>query len=112
MAKIYGSMFNPDADGLTYKFLDLPLANYASTNADRVIDANGETVGLSMFTGYSWNEKSALSLATIDPEIPEGTELKVVWGEENGGSGKTTVERHKQIEVRVIVSSVPYSKAV
>jgi len=112
MAKIYGSLFNPDADGLTYKFFDLPLANYASTNADRVIDANGETVGLSMFTGYSWNEKTALSLATIDAEIPEGTELKVVWGEENGGTKKTTVERHKQIEVRVIVSSVPYSKVV
>ncbi|OYY70252.1 aminomethyl transferase family protein [Sphingomonas sp. 28-63-12] len=108
MAKIYGSLF--DGSEMPYKFFDLPLANYASTNADRVIDAGGQTVGISMFTGYSYNEKAALSLATIDHEIPVGTELRVIWGEPDGGTRKTTVEPHKQIEVRAIVSSVPYSK--
>jgi vanillate/3-O-methylgallate O-demethylase len=108
MAKITASLFNPD--GEQYKFFDVPLANYASSNYDRVVDAGGRTVGLSMFTGYSYNEKQALSLATIDPAIPLGTELRVVWGEENGGTRKTTVEPHKQIEVRAIVSSVPYSR--
>ena len=108
MAKIMASMFNPD--GEAYKFFDVPLANYASSNYDRVVDAGGKTVGLSMFTGFSYNEKQALSLATIDPEIPVGTELRVVWGEENGGTRKTTVEPHKQIEVRCIVSPVPYSR--
>jgi len=108
MAKIFASLFNPDET--PYKFFDLPLANYASTNADRVIDAAGRTVGMSMFTGYSYNEKAALSLATIDHEIPVGTELKVVWGEENGGTKKTTVEPHRQLEVRVVVSPVPYSR--
>ena len=63
-----------------------------------------------MFTGYSYNEKQALSLATVDPEIPVGSEVRVVWGEPDGGSRKTTVEPHKQIEVRAIVSSVPYSR--
>jgi len=109
MAKIVASMFNPD--GEQYKFFDVPLANYASSNYDRVIDARGQTVGLSMFTGYSYNEKQALSLATVDPSIPVGTEVRVVWGEENGGTKKTTVEPHKQIEVRAIVSSIPYSRA-
>jgi vanillate/3-O-methylgallate O-demethylase len=108
MAKIYASLFDPDAEH--YKFFDLPLANYASTNADQVVDADGKMVGMSMFTGYSYNEKSALSLATIDHEIPVGTELKVIWGEENGGTGKTTVEPHKQLEVRVVVSPVPYAR--
>jgi vanillate/3-O-methylgallate O-demethylase len=108
MGKIMASLFNPDGD--QYKFFDVPLANYASSNYDRVVDAGGRTVGLSMFTGYSYNEKQALSLATIDHEIPVGTELRVVWGEENGGTKKTTVEPHKQIEVRAIVSSVPYSR--
>ena len=46
-----------------------------------MIDADGNVVGLSMFTGYSANERRGLSLATIDPEIPVGTELRVVWGE-------------------------------
>jgi vanillate/3-O-methylgallate O-demethylase len=108
MTKIMGSLFDPDGD--QYKFFDTPLANYASSNYDRVIDSGGRTVGVSMFTGYSYNEKQALSLATIDHEIPEGTELRVVWGEPDGGTRKTTVEPHKQIEVRAIVSSVPYSR--
>ena len=108
MAKIMASLFDPD--GTPYKFFDLPLANYASSNYDNVIDADGRTVGFSMFTGYSYNEKQALSLATIDPAIPIGSELRVVWGEENGGTKKTTVEPHRQIEVRAIVSPVPYSR--
>jgi vanillate/3-O-methylgallate O-demethylase len=108
IAKIAASLFNPD--GEQYKFFDVPLANYASSNYDRVIDAGGQTVGLSMFTGYSYNEKQALSLATIRHDIPIGTELRVVWGEENGGTAKTTVEPHQQIEVRAIVSPIPYSR--
>jgi vanillate/3-O-methylgallate O-demethylase len=108
MGKIMASLFDPDGD--QYKFFDVPLANYASSNYDRVVDAGGRTVGVSMFTGYSYNEKQALSLATIDHEIPVGTELRVVWGEENGGTKKTTVEPHKQIEVRAVVSPVPYSR--
>jgi vanillate/3-O-methylgallate O-demethylase len=107
VAKIFASMFTGDKH---YKYFDLPLANYASTNADRVVDAGGRTVGLSMFTGYSYNERSALSLATVDHEIPVGTEIKVVWGEPDGGTRKTTVEPHEQIEVRAVVSPVPYSK--
>ena len=110
MTKIMASLFNPD--GEQYKFFDVPLANYASSNYDRVIDADGKTVGLSMFTGYSYNEKQALSLATVRPDIPVGTELRVVWGEENGGTRKTTVEPHRQIDVRAIVSPVPYSRVV
>lgn len=108
MARLFASLFDPDS--LPYKFFDLPLANYASSNYDRVVDADGTTVGISMFTGYSYNERTALSLATVDPEIPDGTELRVVWGEPDGGSRKTTVEPHRQIEVRVVVSPAPYSR--
>ncbi|WP_126173027.1 vanillate/3-O-methylgallate O-demethylase [Altericroceibacterium xinjiangense] len=110
MKKIMGSLFDPE--GEQYKFFDLPLANYANSNYDKVVDAGGTTVGLSLFTGYSYNEKKALSLATVDHEIPEGTELRVVWGEPDGGTEKTTVEPHKQIEVRAVVSPVPYAQVV
>ena len=65
---------------------------------------------LNMFSGYSYNERSMLSLAIVDPEVQLGDEVRLVWGEENGGSKKTTVERHKQIEIRAIVSPAPYSK--
>ena len=42
--------------------------------------------------------------------MPEGSEVRVLWGEENGGTKKTTVEPHKQLSVRAIVSPVPYSR--
>ena len=93
-----------------YQFFDLPIANYGSSNFDSVLDRDGNVVGYSMFTGYSNNEKRALSLATVDPSVEIGSEVTVVWGEPNGGSRKTTVDPHRQIEVRAIVSPTPYSE--
>ena len=66
--------------------------------------------GLSMFSGISYNERSMLSLGVVDPDINIGEELTLVWGEENGGTRKPTVERHKQTEIRVTVSPVPYTE--
>ena len=65
-----------------------------------------------MFAGYSYNEKSMLSLGIVDPEVELGSEVTLVWGEPDGGTRKTTVERHKQINIRATVSAVPYSKFV
>jgi vanillate/3-O-methylgallate O-demethylase len=107
MAKIFGSLF--DVDGDSYQFFDLPIANYGSSNFDTVLGPDGDVVGYSMFSGYSANEKRALSLATIDPNVEIGNEVTVVWGEPGGGSRKTTVEPHQQLHVRAVVSPVPYS---
>lgn len=107
LTRILASVFEPE--GRNYKYFDLPQANYAFSNYDRVVDAGGHTVGLSMFTGYSYNERCGLSLAVVDHEIPLGTELRVVWGEPGGGTLKATVEPHCQTEARVVVSPVPYS---
>lgn len=107
VTSIFASLFTPE--GPSYKFFDLPLANYGSANYDSVIDADGTVVGYSMFTGYSANERKALSLATVDHDVPEGTELRVVWGEPGGGTAKAAVEPHAQTEVRAVVSPVPYS---
>jgi vanillate/3-O-methylgallate O-demethylase len=96
--------------GENYKFFDLPIANYASSSYDKVT-MGGKTVGFSMFGGYSYNERSGLSLGVVDPNINIGDVLTLVWGEEGGGTRKTTVERHKQLEVRVKVSPVPYASA-
>jgi vanillate/3-O-methylgallate O-demethylase len=107
VAKVFQSMLEPGE--VNYKYIDWPLSNYTSASYDKVAKG-GKTVGLSMFAGYSYNERSMLSLGTVDPDIEIGSELTLVWGEEGGGSQKTTVERHKQIEIRVVVSPVPYSK--
>jgi len=96
-------------DGPNYKFFDLPLANYGASNYDQVADADGNVVGVSMFTGYTANERRGLSLATVDANVPEGAELSVTWGEPDGGSAKLSVEPHEQKTVRAIVSPVPYS---
>jgi vanillate/3-O-methylgallate O-demethylase len=108
VAKIFASLL-VDTDEEPYQFFDLPIANYGSSNFDSVLDDDGELVGFSMFTGYSANEKRVLSLATIDPRIETGDEVHVLWGEPHGGSRKSTVEPHRQISVRTIVSPVPYS---
>lgn len=100
---------SPVHDGLPYKYFDLPIANYASSSYDKVM-RNGKTVGLSMFTGYSHNERCGLSLGVVDADIDVGEVLSLVWGEENGGTAKPTVERHRQTEVRVKVAPVPYAR--
>jgi vanillate/3-O-methylgallate O-demethylase len=107
VVQVIRSMFEP---GDIYKYIDLPLSNYTSATYDRIMNG-GKVAGFSMFSGYSYNERSMLSLAVVDPDIELGTEVTLVWGEEGGGSHKTTVERHKQFEIRAIVSPAPYSKA-
>jgi vanillate/3-O-methylgallate O-demethylase len=107
VAKVFASLFQPGAPH--YKYIDLPLSNYASSNYDRLM-VDGKLVGFSMFTGCSYNARSMLSLATVDPDVSLGNEVKVVWGEEHGGTKKTTVEPHQQIEIRATVSPIPYSK--
>ncbi|HKP18669.1 MAG TPA: hypothetical protein VJT84_09325 [Gaiellaceae bacterium] len=91
------------------KYIDLPLSNYSTWPYDKVLH-DGRTVGVSTFSGYSYNERSMLSLAMIDVDVEIGTEVILVWGEENGGSAKPVVERHAQTEIRAVVSPCPYSE--
>jgi vanillate/3-O-methylgallate O-demethylase len=107
LVRIYRSLFAPE--GENFKYADLPLSNYTSATYDAV-KRGDEVVGLSMFSGYSFNERAFLSLGVVDPGIEVGEELTLVWGEERGGTAKTTVERHRQTEVRVRVAPVPYSR--
>ncbi|HLY55906.1 MAG TPA: aminomethyltransferase family protein [Stellaceae bacterium] len=107
VAAVFRSMLEPGMD--CYKYIDLPLSNYASSSYDKVLKG-GRKVGLSMFAGYSFNERQMLSLGVVDPDIQIGDVLTLVWGEENGGTRKTTVEHHRQIEIRVKVSPVPFAQ--
>ena len=94
------------------KFIDWPSAVYAMHPFDRVT-LDGETVGVSTWVGYSANEGKMLTLAVLDAEHAEpGTEVTFVWGEEDGGTSKPTVEQHEQTEIRAVVSPVPYVETV
>jgi vanillate/3-O-methylgallate O-demethylase len=108
VAKAFRSLLDT---GDAFKFLDMPLTNYSSSSYDKIV-RGGKTVGCSMFAGYSYNERSFLSLGVVDPSVQTGEEVTLVWGEEGGGTKKPTVEHHKQIEIRAVVSPVPYSKVV
>jgi vanillate/3-O-methylgallate O-demethylase len=107
LGKVFASLFERDRE--PFKFFDLPIANYASSSYDAVT-MNGRVVGLSMFTGYSHNERCGLSLGVVDESINVGDVLTLVWGEEDGGTKKPTVERHRQCDIRVKVAAVPYSR--
>jgi vanillate/3-O-methylgallate O-demethylase len=105
---VIASAFTPGET--IYKWIDFPLSNYASSSFDRVMQGD-RLVGVSMFSGYSFNERCMLSLGIVDPQIKEGDVLTLIWGEPDGGSGKTSTERHKQAEIRVRVSPTPYARA-
>jgi vanillate/3-O-methylgallate O-demethylase len=107
VVKVQRSMFGPIEQ--RYKYIDLPLSNYASASYDKVL-IGGKPAGVSMFSGYSYNEGSMLSLGIVEHDVEIGTEVTLVWGEEGGGTKKATVERHKQAEIRAVVSPVPYAK--
>jgi len=107
-ARVFGSLIGSGGD--IEKYIDLPLANYTTLPYDKVTK-NGKTIGLSTYTGYTYNERAMISLGIVDKEHAEpGTEVTVVWGEESGGTSKPTVERHKQVEMRATVASVPYAE--
>ena len=92
------------------KFMDMPSAVYSMHPFDKVL-VDGKTVGVSTWVGYSSNEKRMLTLAVLDAEYATpGTEVVFVWGEEGGGSRKPTVESHVQMEIRGVVSPVPYAE--
>jgi glycine cleavage system aminomethyltransferase T len=92
------------------KYIDLPLANYSTLPFDAVLK-DGEPAGVSTYTGYSYNERAMLSLASVDVRHAEpGTEVTVVWGEKDGGSSKPTVERHAQTQIRATVAPAPYAQ--
>jgi vanillate/3-O-methylgallate O-demethylase len=106
VAQAIGTLFEK---GDPVKYIDFPLSNYATWPYDKVLQ-DGEIVGVSTFSGYSYNERSYLSLAMVDLDLELGTEVTLVWGEEGGGSSKPVVERHRQAEIRAIVSPCPYSE--
>ena len=109
VTRTIGTMFRKSGRA---KFIDWPSAVYSMHPFDRVT-VDGETVGVSTWVGYSANEGKMLTLAVLDAEYAEpGTEVTFVWGEEDGGSAKPTVEPHVQTEIGAVVSPVPYVEAV
>jgi vanillate/3-O-methylgallate O-demethylase len=105
--KVFSRLFHA---GKFSKYIDLPLANYSTLPFDKIVKG-GKTIGVSTYTGYSFNERAMLSLACIDVKHAKpGTKVSVVWGEDGGGTKKPTVERHTQATIRATVQPAPYGE--
>jgi vanillate/3-O-methylgallate O-demethylase len=61
--KVVASAFE---EGTAYKWIDFPQPNYASSSADKLLH-DGKVVGMSMFNGYSFNERRCCRWAWSAP---------------------------------------------
>ena len=84
VARVFRSFFEPGIE--TYKYHRHPEQPTTPRRTTTRCSEDGRTVGLSMFAGYSYNERSYLSLGVVDPDVQVGDVLTLVWGEENGGT--------------------------
>src|SRR5256712_3973714 len=72
--KVWRSMLEK---GDPYKYIELPRSNYTSASYDKRL-MGGKQVGVNMFSGYSYNERSMLSLGIVAPDVALGTEVKIL----------------------------------
>lgn len=101
---VYASLFR---DGETHKYIDMPYPGWAVAHYDEV-RADGEHVGISKWPAYNYNERTVISMASIDLEYTDpGTELTLTWGEPEAAERKPNVERHVETEIDVTVGPVP-----
>lgn len=88
------------------RYIDTPNSNYATFQSDAVLK-NGHPIGVSQWCGYTANAQAFLSLALIDiAHSAPGTELTLLWGEDN--SRRQTVDDNEMREIRVTVAPVPF----
>src|SRR5690606_39093184 len=100
-------------DGPTGSYINLPLAATARMHYDKVLDADGNRVGVAHYPAYTINERAMLSLGSVDERCSKpGTELILVWGEDGGGTRSAPwIEPHVQFHIRVTVAPCPISQA-
>ena len=97
--------------GAAAKFIEFPKARYGLYQADSVL-RDGEQIGVSHDCGYIYNERSFVSLASLEAaRAPVGSEVTVLWGE-SPNSRKPAVEPHTQVEIRATVAPAPFASSV
>ena len=98
-------------DGQNGKFMEFPTAHYAAHPYDKVLSGD-RTVGISFYPAYLAPDRQWISLAVLEADVAaHGSEVTIVWGEEDGGTAKPGVERHHQMKIRAVATPWPYSKA-
>jgi vanillate/3-O-methylgallate O-demethylase len=105
VSRVYASsLFGGDQRS---KYLETPLARYARVMCDAVLIGD-RPVGISTLAGYTVNIGGWASVGMVDEaDVRDGQEVTILWGEENGGTSKLTVEDHVQTHIRATVSMNP-----
>jgi vanillate/3-O-methylgallate O-demethylase len=93
--------------GIPAKYLDFPKARYGLYQMDEV-RSDGRLVGISTDAGYVAYDQLYMSLATLDADIADGTEVVVVWGEDPISKKSSVDARHRQVDIRATVAPAPY----
>lgn len=95
-------------DGDHFKFFDLSYPYWATIHYDDVRH-HGESVGVSKYFGYNYNEREVISTAIVDTDLSEpGTRVELIWGEPGGESPNPKVESHQQMRIGATVAPSPY----
>jgi glycine cleavage system aminomethyltransferase T len=103
VAAVVQSQLEP---GVPAKFIEFPKARYGYFQADQVLIGD-QQVGISTDVGYVAFDQLFMSLATVDVDVADGTEVEVLWGEDPI-STKPQVEPHRQVRIRATVAPAPY----
>lgn len=90
------------------QWMGFPNSNYSVFQYDAVYDGS-RLVGFANWIGYTVNVGHVSGIGMIDePDAVDGKELTLVWGEPNGGSAKSYVDKgHVQKNIRCTVSTTP-----
>jgi glycine cleavage system aminomethyltransferase T len=104
---LYRSQMTPGRNG---KYMEAPVANYASYPYDRVINHRGDTVGVSTYIAFLAPDNAWVSLGVVDEEwSAPGNEVLLIWGEPGTQSHRPPVEKHLQMQLRATVTTWPFS---
>lgn len=93
--------------GIPAKFLDFPKARYGLYQMDTVL-SDGKPVGISTDAGYVAYDQLYMSLATLDVDIPDGSVVEVVWGEDPISQKHSVDAAHRQVRIRATVAPAPF----
>ncbi len=90
------------------RYLETPLSREARVLMDALYTKDGRFIGVSTLRGYTVNVGAWVSTAFVDEsDAVDGREIVLLWGEENGGTAKLTVESHVQTEIRATIHTAP-----
>ncbi|MDO5690170.1 MAG: aminomethyl transferase family protein [Tissierellia bacterium] len=100
LVDIYRSLYEEGEE--PYRYIEYPIGYLQpnGANADRVLDKNGNLVGVSSIVAYSNYYRKTISQCIMDiDQIEEGKEVIVQWGDYG----------HRIKDVRATIARYPYS---